>query len=136
MASAATGSSAAMLAAVAAGAALGAMLRYAISLWLNPLWAAIPLGTLAANAVGGGLMGLAMGLIQHEPDLSPFMRLLLTTGFLGGLTTFSTFSAETTAMLLREQYGWAAATIALHVGSSLLMTLLGWMAYNAVRAYV
>jgi CrcB protein len=111
--------------AVGAGAAVGAWLRWALSAWLNPLLPSMPLGTLAANLVGGLLIGLAMGGLLHA-DVSPTVRLLVTTGFLGGLTTFSAFSAETTALLLRGDYGWALASIAAHVGGSLAMTLVGW----------
>ena len=83
------------------------------------------LGTLAANLIGGYLMGLAMGFISHYEAMSPELRLLMTTGFLGGLTTFSSFSAETVTLLARAQYGWVAAIIVLHVAGSVLLTLAG-----------
>ncbi len=85
----------------------------------------LPLGTLASNLIGGYLIGLVLGYIEHFQSLSPEMRLFITTGFLGGLTTFSTFSAETTTLLLREEYLWATLGIGAHVIGSLLMTLLG-----------
>ena len=115
------------------GAGFGALARWALGLWLNPLFPTIPLGTLAANAIGGLLMGLALGLFAQFETLSPLLRLALTTGFLGGLTTFSTFSAETATLLLRAEYGRALSAIALHVGVSLLATLagvalVGWLA--------
>lgn len=111
--------------AVGGGAAAGAWLRWWLGMLLNPIFPTLPLGTLAANLLGGWLMGLAMGFLSHYESLPPEMRLLLTTGFLGGLTTFSTFSAETATMILREQYGWTAVTIAAHVIGSILMTLVG-----------
>ena len=111
--------------AVGAGAAGGAWLRWWLGIAFNPVFPTLPLGTLAANLAGGFLMGLAMGVISHYEALPPEVRLLLTTGFLGGLTTFSTFSAETATLITREQYGWTAALVALHVAGSVLMTFAG-----------
>jgi len=85
----------------------------------------LPLGTLTANLIGGYLIGLVLGYIEHFQTLSPEMRLFITTGFLGGLTTFSTFSGETTALLLRQEYLWAGLMIGAHVIGSIAMTLLG-----------
>jgi len=113
------------LIAVGAGAAVGAWLRWWFGLVFNPLFPTLPLGTLAANLLGGYLMGVAMALFAEHPGLPPEARLLLATGFLGGLTTFSTFSAETVTLLLRAQYAWGAAIISVHVAGSVLMTLLG-----------
>jgi CrcB protein len=118
--------------AVFAGAGTGALLRWGLGLWLNPVFPTVPLGTLAANAIGGLLMGLLLGVFSQYESLSPALRLALTTGFLGGLTTFSTFSAETATLLLRAEYGWALAAIALHVGTSILAThagvaVVGWL---------
>jgi CrcB protein len=113
------------LAAVGIGAAAGAWLRWWFAVVLNPVFPTLPLGTLAANLVGGLLIGLAMGLLSHFEALPPEVRLLVTTGFLGGLTTFSTFSAETVTLLLHEQYAWAAATVSVHLAGSILMTLAG-----------
>ena len=115
------------------GAGFGALARWAVGAWLNPVFPTVPLGTLAANAVGGLLMGLLMGAFAQYGSLPPLLRLALTTGFLGGLTTFSTFSAETATLLLRMEYGWAVATIALHVCTSIFATLagiafVGWLA--------
>lgn len=107
------------------GAACGAWLRWGLGLWLNPSLPELPLGTLAANLVGGYLVGLAVAFFMQHPGLSPEWRLLIITGFLGGLTTFSTFSAETVTLLLRGQYAWSAGIIAAHLGGSLLMTVLG-----------
>lgn len=108
------------------GAFLGACLRYVFGLALNPLFPTIPLGTLAANLLGGFIMGLAMGAFAQFQALSPELRLFITTGFLGGLTTFSTFSGETVTLILRQEYAWAAGAIGLHLAGSLAMTLLGF----------
>lgn len=113
------------LLAVGAGAAMGAWLRWWFGLLWNPLFPTLPLGTLAANLAGGYVIGLAMALFADHPGLPPEARLLVVTGFLGGLTTFSTFSAETVTLLLRTQYAWVAAIIGLHVVGSLIMTVGG-----------
>lgn len=107
------------------GAALGAWLRYGFGLMLNPVFPTLPLGTLAANLLGGLLMGLVVGGFAPYQALSPELRLAFATGFLGALTTFSTFSAEAVTLLLREQFGWAVAHIGAHLVGSLLMTLTG-----------
>ena len=111
--------------AVGVGAAVGAWMRWWLSVLLNPVIPALPLGTLVANLVGGYLMGIAMAVLQHSQTLSPELRLLVTTGFLGGLTTFSAFSAEATTLLSQNQYGWFAALVAAHVVGSILMTIAG-----------
>ncbi|GAA4329883.1 fluoride efflux transporter CrcB [Variovorax defluvii] len=107
-----------------AGAAAGALCRWGLNLWLGGL-TALPLGTLASNLVGGYLIGLAVALFQAMPQLDPAWRLLLITGFLGGLTTFSSFSAEVVAMLLQDRVAFALGTAALHVAGSLALTWLG-----------
>jgi len=91
------------------------------------------LGTLSANLVGGYLIGLAVAFFMHYPSLSPEWRLFAITGFLGGFTTFSTFSAETVTLLMRGQYVWGAAIIATHVGGSLLMTVLGMETFKLIQ---
>jgi len=111
--------------AVGFGAALGGWLRWGLGLWLNPVLPELPFGTLAANLVGGYLIGLAVAFFTQHPGLSPELRLLIITGFLGGLTTFSTFSAETVTLLLRGQFAWGSAIIVTHLGGSLLMTVFG-----------
>jgi CrcB protein len=113
------------LLAVGFGAFAGAVLRWFLGLALNPVFPTVPIGTLAANVLGGVLMGLAMGWFNQFEALPIAWRLALTTGFLGGLTTFSTFSAETVSLFLRQQYGWTLAIIALHLFGSLLATLAG-----------
>ena len=121
--------------AVGAGAAVGAWLRWWFGIVLNPVLPTLPLGTLAANLVGGFLMGLAMGFISHFEALPPEARLFVTTGFLGGLTTFSTFSAETATLILHGQYGWTALLILAHVVGSVLMTFAGiWALRLCLRA--
>lgn len=113
------------LLAVGAGAALGAWLRWWLGVVLNPLFPTLPLGTLAANLAGGYLIGIALAVFSHFEALPPEMRLLVVTGFLGGLTTFSTFSAEAATLLGRSQYGWAAALVLAHVAGSVGMTFAG-----------
>ena len=100
-------------AAVGAGAALGALLRWQLSAWLNPLHDGVPPGTLAANLIGGYLVGVAMAWFAQHPDLSPAWRLFAITGFLGGLTTFSTFSAEVVALLQQGRVARPRATSSL-----------------------
>ena len=113
------------LLAIAAGASVGAWCRWWLSLAFNQI-GTIPLGTLLANAIGGLLMGMALGLLQCSPTLSPEWRLLLTTGFLGGLTTFSTFSAEAFTLLQKQAYGWACLHMLTHVLISVVLTALGY----------
>lgn len=120
--------------AVGLGAALGAWLRWGLGLWLNPALPELPLGTLAANLVGGYLIGLAIAFFMQHPGLAPEWRLFAITGFLGGLTTFSTFSAETVTLLMRGQYAWGMAIIASHLGGSLLMTVLGIHSFKWLQA--
>lgn len=111
--------------AISMGAACGAVLRWFLSLSLNAILPTIPLGTLAANLVGGYFIGIAFVFFANNPQLSPEWRLLIITGFLGGLTTFSTFSVEVTTLLQQNKLLWASTAIAVHVLGSLLMTLLG-----------
>lgn len=122
------------LAAVGGGAAVGAWLRWGLGVLLNPLFPTLPLGTLAANLGGGLLMGLAMELITRHAMVRPETQLLVTTGFLGGLTTFSTFSAEVVTLLVRKEYLWGALTIGAHVVGSLLTTIAGILLMRALFA--
>jgi len=112
-------------AAIAAGAVLGAWLRYGLGLWLNPVFAPLPLGTLTANLLGGYLIGAAVAVFHVNVELPPELKLFFITGFLGALTTFSTFSAEVVHLIQSARYAWAAGAAALHLGVSLLMTGLG-----------
>jgi len=116
--------------AIGVGAALGAVLRWLLGVWLNALLPTLPPGTLAANVIGGYLVGLAVVYFTHYGHLPPEWRLFVITGFLGGLTTFSTFSAEVTELLQSERWAMACAAIALHVSGSLAMTLLGLLSWR------
>jgi CrcB protein len=111
--------------AICIGACVGALARWQLGTWLNSQEALLPWGTLVANLIGGYLVGGCVALFQAQPDLDPAWRLLLVTGFLGALTTFSSFSAEVVAMLSEGRLGIAIATACLHLFGSLLMTLAG-----------
>ena len=111
--------------AVGIGAALGAWLRWWLGVWFNAAEPSLPLGTLIANVIGGYLIGFAVQYFSTKSGLPPEARLFIVTGFLGGLTTFSTFSAEAVGLLSRGEYGWAAAHIGSHLAGSLIATLLG-----------
>jgi CrcB protein len=110
--------------AICVGASFGALARWGLGLWLNT-GGPLPYGTLAANLIGGYLVGMAVGAFQAMPQLDPVWRLLLITGFLGGLTTFSSFSAEVVAQLLDGRVLLALATSMLHLGGSLVLTWIG-----------
>lgn len=111
--------------AVGIGGALGCWLRWGLGVLLNPMFPTLPLGTLAANLLGGLLIGCMMGILEHFQTLPPEVRLFAITGFLGGLTTFSTFSAEANTLLLRQQYLWFGGHVLVHLVGTLSMTLLG-----------
>ena len=111
--------------AIGVGAVLGAWLRYGLGLWLNPLFATVPLGTLAANLVGGYLVGAAVAVFHINAELPPEAKLFFVTGFLGALTTFSTFSAEVVHLIQNARYAWAAGAASVHLFGSLAMTGLG-----------
>jgi CrcB protein len=119
---------------ISIGAALGALLRWYLAVRLNQIFPQVPPGTLAANLLGGYLIGIAMAVFLAFPTLSPQWRLLTVTGFLGGLTTFSTFSAEVTTSLLAGQALWALWTVASHVIGSVVMTLLGVLTVRGLKA--
>ena len=110
--------------AICIGASIGALARWGLGLWLNP-GAVIPFGTLAANLIGGYLVGLCVAVFQALPHLDPVWRLALVTGLLGGLTTFSSFSAEVVGLLGQQRYTLAFGTAALHLFGSLLLTVAG-----------
>ena len=114
-------------AAVGLGAALGALLRWMLALWLNSLHEGVPPGTWVANVAGGYMVGLAVAWFAQQPDLAPQWRLFVITGFLGGLTTFSTFSVEVVAPLQQGRLGTAIAVVALHLFGSLLATWAGML---------
>lgn len=114
------------IAAISIGAALGALLRWWLGMGLNRLFSTIPPGTFAANAIGGYLIGVAVAFFATHPNVAPEWRLFIITGFLGGLTTFSTFSAEVVSLLQQGRLIWALTAIGAHVLGSLTMTLLGF----------
>ncbi|AIZ32953.1 fluoride efflux transporter CrcB [Pseudomonas parafulva] len=117
---------------IAIGASLGAWLRWLLGMKLNALFPTIPPGTVVANMVGGYIIGLAIALLATSPSLSPEWRLLIITGFCGGLTTFSTFSAETVALIQEGRLLWALGSISLHVVGSLAMTAAGLLSYQMI----
>ena len=111
--------------AIALGAALGALLRWGLSIGLNGLFPLLPPGTLVANLAGGYLIGVALAFFAQFTQLPAEWRLFVVTGFLGSLTTFSTFSAEVVHALQQGRWGWAGATVGAHLLSSLAATLAG-----------
>ncbi|HEX5539182.1 MAG TPA: fluoride efflux transporter CrcB [Methylophilaceae bacterium] len=113
--------------AIFVGAGLGALLRWGLGNLLNPVFPTLPLGTLAANLIGGLLIGALAALFSHNSALPPEARLFAITGFMGGLTTFSTFSLEVVTLFSRSEYFWAMATVSLHLLGSLLLTAAGIM---------
>ena len=117
---------------IAVGASLGAWLRWLLGMKLNALFPTIPPGTVVANMVGGYIIGLAIAFLTASPSLSPEWRLLIITGFCGGLTTFSTFSAETVALIQEGRLLWALGSISLHVLGSLAMTAAGLLSYQMI----
>lgn len=120
------------LIAIGAGAALGAWLRWGFGLMLNSIFPAISLGTLTANLIGCYFIGIATQYFLHNLTIPPEARLFIITGFLGGLTTFSTFSAETVTLIVREQYSWAFTIISAHLFGSLMMTVLGMLTIRLI----
>jgi fluoride exporter len=119
--------------AISIGAAAGALLRWCFGLMLNSLFPTMPLGTLTSNLVGGYLIGVAVAFFGIHNEIAPEWRLLVITGFLGGLTTFSTFSAEVTTLIQQGRLAWAGATISAHVIGSVAMTMLGIASVAAGR---
>lgn len=120
------------LAMIAVGATLGAWLRWGLSIWLNPRVVQFPMGTLAANLIGGYLVGAAVAYFAANTAIAPEWRLLAITGFLGGLTTFSTFSAEVVQLLQDGRLAPAALLALVHLTGSLLLTVLGFATYRAL----
>lgn len=120
--------------AISLGAALGALLRWILGTKLNSLFPTLPPGTLAANMIGGYIIGVAVAYFAQAPNIAPEWRLLIITGFCGGLTTFSTFSAEVVTLLQRDQLIWAMVAIAVHVTGSLAMTLAGLASWQLLKS--
>jgi CrcB protein len=119
--------------AVGLGAALGAWIRWGLGLWLNPVFPSVPLGTLAANLVGGYLIGLVIAWFGEHPGVPPEARLFVITGLLGGLTTFSTFSAEVVSALMRGLWLTGGLIAVIHMAGSFLATGLGFYTLRILR---
>jgi len=120
--------------AVGIGGALGCWLRWVLGIAFNPLFPNMLMGTLAANLTGGYLIGVAIEYFTHHDSLPPELRLFVIVGFLGGLTTFSSFSAEAVELLADKQLGWAFVMVASHLLGSLAMTWLGILSMRALHA--
>lgn len=118
--------------AVFGGAGCGALLRWWLGGLLNPVFPTIAMGTLAANLIGGLLVGIASAFFAHNASLPPELRLLIITGFLGGLTTFSTFSVEVVTLIGRQEYWWAMGAASVHLVGSLMLTAVGILVANAL----
>ncbi len=118
--------------AVAVGGALGSLFRWFLGLRLNALYPDLPLGTLASNVIAGYIIGVAIACFARMPQIAPEWRLFVTTGLMGGLSTFSTFSAEVVTQLQRGRFGWAAGEVAIHLCASILMTILGFATVAAI----
>ncbi|WP_027797654.1 fluoride efflux transporter CrcB [Paraburkholderia acidipaludis] len=118
--------------AVGIGGALGSLLRWVLGLRLNALFPELPLGTLASNVIAGYVIGVAVAFFARMPDVPPEWRLFVITGLMGGLSTFSTFSAEVVSHLQGGRFGWALGEIAIHVCASVAMTILGIATVSAV----
>ena len=119
--------------AISLGAALGALLRWQLGVRLNTLLPGMPPGTLVANIVGGYIIGLAVAYFAQTPALSPEWRLFVITGFCGGLTTFSTFSAEVVSLLQEGRMAWAMGTVLTHLSGSLLSTFAGLSTWQLLK---
>jgi CrcB protein len=120
--------------AISTGAAAGALLRWQLGLRLNSLFPVVPPGTLAANLIGGYIIGFAIAYLAQAQNLAPEWRLFIITGFCGGLTTFSTFSAEVVTQIQEGQWVWALDEIAVHVAGSLMMTIAGFASWQLLKS--
>ena len=116
------------------GASVGALLRWALGLAFNPIFPTIPIGTVAANLIGGYLIGIALAFFGSHPSIASAWRLLVITGFLGGLTTFSTFSGEVVTLLQNAQFGWAFVAAGIHLLGSFALTALGMATFLILHA--
>lgn len=120
--------------AISLGSAFGALLRWVLGTRLNSLFPDIPPGTLMANLIGGYIVGVAVAYFAQAPEIAPEWCLLIITGFCGGLTTFSTFSAEVVTLLQQGRLSWAMGATAIHVSGSLLMTLAGLASWQLLKS--
>lgn len=118
--------------AICTGASVGALMRWQLGLWLNTQ-GHLPWGTLAANAIGGYGIGLAIAWLDSSPNIDPIWRLAIITGFLGALTTFSSFSAEVVGLLQSQRWGMAIGWAAAHLFTSLILTIAGLYTVHALR---
>ena len=119
--------------AIGFGAALGALMRWQLGLRLNEFFPTLPPGTLVANVIGGYIIGLAVAFFASTNEVAPEWRLFIITGFCGGLTTFSTFSAEVVTLLQAGRIGWAATSIGVHVSTSIVATIAGLLTWELAR---
>ena len=119
--------------AISSGAAAGALMRWQLGARINGLFPTLPFGTLAANLIGGYIIGLAIAFFSLAPGIAPEWRLAIVTGFCGGLTTFSTFSAEVVTLLQEGRLAWAVGAISIHVAGSLFMTLAGMASWHWLK---
>ena len=119
--------------AISLGASFGAVLRWFLGVQFNSLFPTMPPGTLIANLIGGYIIGIAIAYFAQAPDIAPEWRLIIITGFCGGLTTFSTFSAEVVTLLQQDKLMWAINTIIIHVSGSLMMTLAGLATWQLLK---
>ena len=119
---------------ISTGAAAGALLRWQLGLRLNSLFPVVPPGTLAANLIGGYIIGFAIAYLAQAQNLAPEWRLFVITGFCGGLTTFSTFSAEVVTQIQEGRWVWALGAIAVHVTGSLVMTIAGFASWQLLKS--
>lgn len=118
--------------AVFCGGGVGCLARWGLGALLNPVFPTLPLGTVAVNLIGGMLIGLASAFFSHNTAMPPELRLMVITGFLGGLTTFSTFSLEVVTLIAQKQYWWGLGAASVHLFGSLFMTALGMLIVNAL----
>src|ERR1700737_5598701 len=121
--------------AIALGSVLGGLLRWGLGLKLNSLFPTVPPGTLSANLIAGYVVGVAVAYFAQAPGIAPEWRLLVITGFCGGLSTFSTFSAEVVTLLQQGRIPWALGAIGIHVTGSLVMTLAGIASWHWVKPH-
>lgn len=124
-----------IIATISVGASIGAISRWILGVSLNAIFPTLPLGTLIANLIGGYLVGLAIAFFSNHTALALEWRLVVITGFLGGLTSFSTFSAEVVSLLQKGRIPWACAAIFIHVAGSLILAFAGMATYAGLNKF-